>query len=149
MPRSSSSSSRSSTSTSSSNKSLSRSASTHAPPATQKKTQQQQQTQQPAKSSMMGGIMGAVASGLAFGAGMELMRGMFNGNKEGETSIPPFIFPALVSGLCAYGSNKLVFAGMKRKGLYTALVFGGVFALTYGALGEKPEGAEGSQGAQH
>ena len=138
MPRSSS--SRSSSST------TSRSASTHAPPATQKKTQQQPQAHSPAKSSMMSGIMGAVASGIAFGAAMQLMRGMFQG---GEGSMPPFVVPALISGVCAFGSNKLLFANMKKKGLYTALVFGGVFLLSSGILAEKPKGPEDSQGAQH
>ena len=98
--------------------------------------------------------MGAVASGLAFGAGMELMRGMFSGKggeggHGGEGSISPYILPFILSGLSAYGSHKLLFGNMKRKGLYTALVFGGVFVLSSGVLGERPEGSQEEQGAQH
>ena len=76
------------------------------------------------------GLAGMLMSGMAFGAGSELMRQLFRNPTTGS-----YMMPLMLSGLAAFGSNKLLFQAHPKKGLLTAAVFAGTFLLTKSTLG--------------
>lgn len=78
-----------------------------------------------ARPSMAGGLMGGMMSGMAFGAGSEMIRGLFRSPTTGG-----LMMPLILSGAAAYGANKFLMKNVyKNKALYTAAVFGGSFII--------------------
>jgi hypothetical protein len=128
---------RRSSSTSSSNRSTSRSTARAIPPPRQ--TQQPNMTQQ----RQGGGLMNSLMTGMAFGAGAEMIRGLFRGGEshqqgqggyEGE-GVPAqtggnILIPLILSGATAFGVHKFLFRPSPYRPLYSAAVFGGSFLLT-------------------
>ncbi len=70
------------------------------PVSAPKKTTPTNSNQNVAKPSMLGGIGGALMTGMAFGAGAELMRGLFRGESGA-------ILPLLISGGISYAAYKV------------------------------------------
>ncbi len=70
------------------------------PVSAPKKTTSTNSNQNVAKPSMLGGIGGALMTGMAFGAGAELMRGLFRGESGA-------ILPLLISGGISYAAYKV------------------------------------------
>jgi predicted lipid-binding transport protein (Tim44 family) len=104
---------------SSSNRSSTRGATATAkPPA-----QTQNAVQRP---GMASGIMGSIMTGMAFGAASEAMRQLFRNETTG-----PYMLPLFLSGLTAFGANRLLFKYHPRKGLFTFAVFGGSYLVFY------------------
>jgi hypothetical protein len=106
------------------------------PPPRQASTNTQHQQARP---SMGSGIMGGLMSGMAFGAGAEMIRGLFRGGQGhegegGEGGYESFgksvILPLLLSGAIAYGAHKKLFVPSKYRPFYTTAVFGGSFLVT-------------------
>lgn len=86
----------------------------------------QQQNQVAPRSGMGAGLMGSLMSGMAFGAGAELIRGLFR-NSGGAGGM---IMPLLLSGGAAFGAHKFLFRTSPYKMYITAAVFGGTFLAT-------------------
>ncbi len=79
---------------------------------------------------LAGGLMGSMMTGMAFGAGSEMMRQMFR--NPGTSS---FMMPLLLSGMTAFGANKMLIKPGPNKMLYTVGVFGAAFIVTKSMFG--------------
>jgi predicted lipid-binding transport protein (Tim44 family) len=94
---------------------------------------QNNQLQQQSRGS---GLMGSLMTGMAFGAGSEMMRGLFRNSTVGGS-----IMPLLLSGGTAFAANRFLLQSSKYKGLLTFAVFGGSFLLLNSMMNrsEEPE----------
>ena len=86
-----------------------------------------QQQNQVAKPSMAGGLMGSLMTGMAFGAGAEIMRGLFRNPTTGS-----LMMPLILSGLGTWGVRKFLLKPGPYLNIYTAGVFGASFILLKG-----------------
>jgi hypothetical protein len=119
---------RSTSSPSRSSAATSRTAAQAAPP-------KQNNTNQVARSGLAGGLMGSLMSGMAFGAGAEFFRQLFRNPTTGG-----FMMPLMLSGLTAWGANKMLLKPGPYKGIYTAAIFGGTFIATKGIFSNGDDG---------
>jgi ABC-type Fe3+-siderophore transport system permease subunit len=78
---------------------------------------------------MAGGIMGSIMTGMAFGAASEAMRQLFRNETTG-----PYMLPLFLSGLTAFGANRLLFKFHDKRVLFTFTVFGGSYLVFYKLL---------------
>lgn len=96
------------------------------------------QTTQAPQQSMAGGLMGTMMSGMAWGAGMEVMRGLFRSETFGPSMMPLFL-----SGLTTWGTRRFLIQNNPYKLHISLLVFGGTFYATNRTLNKNQgEGEE-------
>jgi predicted lipid-binding transport protein (Tim44 family) len=115
---------------SSSSKSTSRTTATKTAPPTNT-----QNNQVAPRGGMASGLMGSLMSGMAFGAGSEMLRQLFRNPTTGQ-----YMLPLIVSGLTAFGANKLCkMNNTPYRGAITLAVFGGTFIASKKMFGENNE----------
>ena len=100
-----------------------------------------QQAGQVAKSGMAGGLMGGLMSGMAFGAGAEMIRGLFRNPVTGG-----FMMPLILSGATTYGAHRFLLTPEPYKSLYLAGIFGATFIVTKKLM---PTGSDDGEGEHY